>query len=105
MRHQETSKTIYESQAGDILYSSEVFKFEIIEDTSGSLKETKIKLTNSTKEKEIILLIRIDAFSEAVGIFRNEAANLFDHTGHSYSLEQEVRKLSKAFEPATPWED
>ena len=104
MNIRKKEQTIYESKAGDYLHTSETFIFEIIEDTSGSCKERMIKLTNRTEEEEVVLLVKIDTFSEAVGIFRNQAANRFDHT-NGYSEGEEIKKLSQAFEPVTPWED
>ena len=104
MNIKKKEQTIYESKAGDYLHKSEVFIFEIIEDTSGSCKERMVKLTNRTEENDIVLLVRIDAFSEAVAAFRSQAANRFDHTsGHSEG--EEIKKLSQAFEPVTPWEE
>ena len=104
MNIKKKEQTIYESKAGDYLHKSEVFIFEIIEDTSGSCKERMVKLTNRTEENDIVLLVRIDAFSEAVAAFRSLAANRFDHTS-GYSEGEEIKKLSQAFEPVTPWED
>tara|TARA_R100000742_G_C4262542_1_gene80363 strand:- start:802 stop:1116 length:315 start_codon:yes stop_codon:yes gene_type:complete len=104
MNIRKKQQTIYESKAGDYLHTSESFIFEIIEDESGSCKERMIKLTNRTEEQEIVLLVKIDTFSEAVAVFRNQAANRFDHT-NGYSEGEEIKKLSQAFEPVTPWED
>ena len=104
MNIRKKEQTIYESKAGDYLHSSETFIFEIIEDTSGSCKERMVKLTNRTEENDIVLLIRIDAFSEAVAAFRSQAANRFDHT-EGYTQGEEIKKLSQAFEPVTPWEE
>jgi len=104
MNIRKKEQTIYTSNAGDYLHSFETFIFEIIEDTSGSCKERMVKLTNRTEEKDVVLLIRIDAFSEAVAAFRSLAANRFDHT-NGYSEGEEIKKLSKAFEPVIPWEE
>lgn len=97
-------QTIYTSKAGDYLHTSEAFIFEIIEDASGSCKERMIKLTNRTEEKDVILLVRIEEFSNAVAAFRSLAANRFDHT-NGYTQGEEIKKLSQAFEPVTPWEE
>ena len=104
MNIRKKEQTIYESKAGDSLHSSEVFIFEIIEDKSGSCKERMVKLTNRTEKEDVVLLTRIDTFSEAVAASRSQAANRFDHTS-GYSEGEEIKKLSQAFEPVTKWED
>tara|TARA_R100000234_G_scaffold63609_1_gene38666 strand:+ start:422 stop:736 length:315 start_codon:yes stop_codon:yes gene_type:complete len=104
MNIRKKEQTIYESKAGDYLHKSEAFLFEIIEDTSGTCKERMVKLTNRTEEEEVVLLVKIDTFSEAVAAFRSEAANRFDNT-NGYSEGEEIKKLSQAFEPVTPWEE
>ena len=104
MNIKKKEQTIYESKAGDYLHSSETFIFEIIEDESESCKERMVKLTNRTEEKDVVLLVKIDTFSEAVAAFRSLVANRFDHT-NGYSEGEEIKKLSQAFEPVTPWEE
>ena len=105
MNIRKKEQLVYESECGDFLHGSESFLFEIVEEENGAgVNERKVKLTNRTEEKDVILLVRIEEFSNAVAAFRSQAANRFDHT-NGYTQGEEIKKLSQAFEPVTPWEE
>lgn len=105
MNIRKKEQLVYDSECGDFLHNSEAFIFEIIEEENGAgINERKVKLTIKTDEKDVILLVGIDEFSNAVAAFRSLAANRFDHT-EGYTQGEEIKKLSQAFEPVTPWEE